>query len=130
MRKCLILFALIFAYIWGCSASEEDKYSLLTKDDRLAIKTYCDCMSPLTYYTTKMKNAKDSLTELAYLDSFQIKVIELEPCIEKAEKMEIRYGLNEKYNSQFIQYVRDKHPDCEALWLGTNVSDSVKNKHK
>lgn len=123
MRKSLLLFTIIFSYLWGCSASE-NKYELITKDDRKVIGSFCKCLEPLTYYNNKITSSNDSLTKAVYTDSFQVKVIELAPCLEEADKLELKFGESKEYNKQFIQYVKDKHPDCVSLWLGESNKDT------
>ena len=123
MRKSLILFTIVFAYIWGCSSSE-DKYDLITKDDRKVISSFCKCLEPLTYYNNKITSSNDSLTKAIYTDSFQVKVIELAPCLEEADRIELKFGKSKDYNKQFIQYVKDKHPDCVSIWLSESNKDT------
>lgn len=124
MRKSLILFISIFAYVWGCSGSE-DKYDLINNHDRKAIKSVCGCIEPLKPYLDKMLNAGDSLSREIYADSFEVKVIELAPCLEKAEQFENKFSNSEEYTRQFIEYVREKHPDCVPYFLGEKVGDST-----
>ena len=127
MRKSLILFTLIFVYIWGC-ASSNDKYDMITKDDRKAVAEICNCMEPLTIYKDKMQNATDTATRRMYKDSFEVKVVQLEPCLENLEKFEIKFGGSKEYMTQFVEYVKEKHPKCEPIFLGTSVTDTIKNK--
>ncbi len=125
MRKSLVLFALIFAYIWGCSSSE-DKYSMLSKDERKAIASICSCMEPLTKFQNKMQNATDTATRRIYKDSFEVKAAEMLPCLESLEKLELKSSDNKDYRYQFTEYVKDKHPDCVSLFLGISVTDTTK----
>ncbi|MEO8512684.1 MAG: hypothetical protein ABI543_03930 [Ignavibacteria bacterium] len=126
MHKSLILFALIFIYIWGC-AGGSDKYNLIDKDDRKAISSICKCMEPLTIYKEKMQNATDTASKRMYKDSFEVKVVELEPCLDNLDKLEIKFGDNKDYLDQFVEYVKDKHPKCVPIFLGIGNTDTVKN---
>ncbi len=123
MRKYLILFTIIFVYIWGCSSSE-DKFDLITKEDRKIIGSFCKCLEPLRYYNDKITSSNDPSTKAIYTDSFQLKVIELAPCLEDADKIELKFGESKDYNKQFIQYVKVKHPDCVSLWLGESFKET------
>lgn len=127
MRKSVILFILVLSYIWGCSGSE-DKYDLIKSDDRKAIKSICKCMEPLKPYLDKMVSSEDSLTRAIYADSFDVKIIELAPCLENAEQLENRFINSEEYTKQFIEYISEKHPNCVPYFLGEKVSDTTKNK--
>ncbi len=126
MRKSLILFGLIFAYIWGC-ASSNDKYSLITNDDRKAVADICKCMEPLTVYKEKMATETDTMKRRMYKDSFEVKAAEMLPCLEKYEKLETKFGTGKEYMDQFVEYVKEKHPKCVPLLLGTGSTDTVKN---
>ncbi|HRE12150.1 MAG TPA: hypothetical protein PK605_02345 [Ignavibacteria bacterium] len=128
MRKSVILFILILAYVWGCSGSE-DKYDLIKSDDRKAIKSICNCIEPLKPYLDKMISSKDSLTREVYADSFEVKVLELAPCLEKVDQLENKFSGSEEYTLQFIDYIKAKHPNCVPYFLGESVSDST-NKQK
>lgn len=127
MRKSLILFAIIFVYMWGCTGSN-DKYNMIDKDDRKAISSICNCMEPLTVYREKMLNAADTVTKRMYKDSFEVKVVALEPCLDNLEKLEVKFGNSKEYLDQFVEYVTDKHPKCVTIFLGRGYTDSVKNK--
>lgn len=140
MRKSIILFAVIAVYIWGsvnlwgCSGSE-DKYDLISKDDRKAVKSICKCMEPLTGMMNNMVNEKDSAKKLEYFQTLQEKAVELMPCLEKIEKMEVELEKDEKYLKQLIEYVSEKHPDCMPFFIGTRnsmdiISDSTNGQKK
>ena len=127
MRKSLVLFALILAYILGCSGSE-DKYSLISGSDRRSIAEICKCMEPITVYKEKMATETDTLKRKMYRDSFEVKAAEMLPCIENFEKLEVKFGTSEKYLNQFIGYVKEVHPNCVPLLLGVGPSDSLNIK--
>ena len=127
MRKSLILFVIVFAYIWGCSGSE-DKYSLLDNSDRSSIAKICKCIEPLEFYKQKMTEGSDTAQKRMYMDTFQLKAAELYPCIEEFEKLEVKFETGEKYREQFIAYVKDKHPYCSKFMIGLGPNDSVNNK--
>lgn len=126
MRKSLILFAIIFAYIWGCASG--DDYNMLTKSDRKAIKSICKCIEPLSGYLEKMMNTKDSLTALQYLDSIQLKGMSMENCLEQAKEFEKKDMENEKYVNQLVAYITEYHPKCLPFFLGK--SDTLKYEEK
>lgn len=127
MRKSLILFILIFAYIWGCSGSE-DEYGLVSSADRKAIAEICGCFEPIQAYKDKMTSSRDSITRIAYRDSFETKIIEMAPCLEKAEKLDEKTASSDKYMEQFMKYVKDKHPDCYPMLIGIGPNDSTNIK--
>ncbi|HMQ80037.1 MAG TPA: hypothetical protein PKE39_07425 [Ignavibacteria bacterium] len=127
MRKSVVLFILVFVYIWGCSGSD-DKYDLIKSEDRKAIKSICKCMEPLKPYLDKMVSTEDSLTKAIYADSFEVKIIELAPCLENADQLENKFSNSEEYTKQFIEYVREKHPNCMPYFLGEKVNDSTNIK--
>jgi len=127
VRKSLVLFVLILAYIWGCSGSE-DKYSLILGSDRRSIAEICKCMEPITVYKEKMATETDTLKRKMYRDSFEVKAAEMLPCIENFEKLEVKFGTSEKYLNQFISYVKEEHPNCVPLLLGVGPSDSLNIK--
>lgn len=127
MRKSLVLFILIYAYIWGCSGSE-DEYSLLDNGDRKAVAKICNCIEPLEYYKQKMTEGSDTAQKRMYMDTFKIKAAELYPCIEEFEKLEIKFGTGEKFREQFVAYVKKKHPYCSKFMLGIGPTDSVNTK--
>jgi hypothetical protein len=130
MRKSLILFALLFAYIWGCASStEEDKYPLVTKSDRKKIKTICKCIEPLSPMLIKMMEAKDSAIASMYEDSLEIKAAQMGECFEKLNSIDFKPKTdNEKYLKQFIEYVKETHPDCVPFFLGVKDSNEEKIK--
>lgn len=130
MRKSIVLFALLAVYIWGsvnlwgCSGSE-DKYDLITKEDRKAVKSICQCMEPLTEMMKNMTEEKDSTKKLAYFQTLQEKAVELMPCLEKVEKLEVDFDKDEKYTKQLIDYIKEKHPDCMPFFIGTRNSMEI-----
>ncbi|MBL8017836.1 MAG: hypothetical protein JNK43_11235 [Ignavibacteria bacterium] len=124
MRKSLILFILIFVYIWGCSGSE-DEYSLIKSPDRKAIAEICGCFEPISVYKKRMTEERDSLLRNAYRDSFELKIVEMAPCIEKEEKLDEKTASSDKYMEQFMKYVKEKHPDCYPMLIGTGRGDST-----
>jgi hypothetical protein len=127
MRKSIILFAIVFAYIIGCSSSEQDKYNLLSKQDRKKVKTLCKCIEPLTPYMKKSMSAQDSSIAMMYLDSMEIKSKEIEPCIGNARLLEDKSVKDEKYTKQLIEYIREKYPDCLPFYQGVKSdSDEIK----
>lgn len=127
MRKSIILFVIVFAYIWGCSGSE-DKYDLVPKDDRKAIAQICGCMEPVTVYKEKMSAEKDTMLRRMYRDSFELKAAELLPCLEEFEKLETKFGTSEKYLKQVSEYIKEKHPNCVPILMGNSIIDSVNYK--
>ncbi len=127
MRKSVILFVLVFAYIWGCSGSE-DKYNLIPKEDRKSLAQVCKCMEPVTVYKEKMTTETDSSLRRMYRDSFEIKAAELLPCLEEFEKLEVKFGTSEKYLNQMVEYIKEKHPNCVPLMMGIGPNDSVNTK--
>jgi hypothetical protein len=118
---------LVFVYIWGCTSSE-DKYGLISKDDRKAVAEVCKCMEPVETFKEKMANETDTLLRKMYRDSFEVKAVEMLPCLEKFEKLETKFGSSDEYMNQFVEYVRDKHPKCVPLMLGIGPTDSVNTK--
>jgi hypothetical protein len=127
VRKSLILFILVFIYIWGCSGSE-DEYNLIKPSERKAIAEICGCFEPIQSYKDKMTTERDSITRKAYRDSFETKIIEMAPCLEKADELDKKTAGNDKYMEQFIKYVRDKHPDCYPMMIGIGPNDSTNIK--
>ena len=126
MRKSLILFVIIFAYIWGCASG--DDYDMITKSDRKALKSICKCIEPLSGYMGKMMNTKDSATALQYLDSIQQKGMLMEDCLEKAKEFENKDMENKKYVNQLFAYMQEYHPKCLPFFLGK--SDTLNYKEK
>jgi hypothetical protein len=123
MRKSIILFAMLFLYIlfaniYGCASSEDEKYPLLTSKDKKLVNTLCKCVEPIQPYLEKMMNTKDSLTAIMYADSLEKKTAELEPCFEGVDELEAKERNDEKYTKQFLQYIEDKHPKCLPFFLG------------
>ena len=127
MRKSVMLFVLVFAYIWGCSGSE-DKYDLIPKEDRKSLAQVCKCMEPVTVYKEKMATETDTSLRRMYRDSFEVKAAEMLPCLEEFEKLEVKFGTSEKYLSQMVEYIKEKHPNCVPLMLGIGPTDSVNFK--
>jgi len=123
----VILFVVVFAYIWGCSGSE-DKYDLISKEDRRSLAQVCKCMEPVTIYKEKMASESDTLLKRMYRDSFEVKVGEMLPCLEEFEKLEVKFGNGEKYKNQMVEYIREKHPNCAPLMIGIGPDDSVNTK--
>ena len=127
MRKSLILFVLVFAYIWGCSGSD-DKYDQIPNSDRKSIAQVCGCMEPVTVYKEKMATETDTMIRRMYRDSFELKAAELLPCLEEFEKLEVKFGTSEKYLNQMVAYIKEKHPNCVPLMMGVGPNDSVNYK--
>lgn len=127
MRKSLILFAIIFAYVWGCASGNE--YEMISKSDRKAIKSICKCFEPIGSYLEKVMNTKDSLIAVQYLDSIQKKGTAMEDCLEKAKEFENRTNTDEKYINQLVAYIKEYHPKCMPFLAG-DKPDSVKIKHQ
>ena len=127
MRKSLILFILVFAYIWGCSGSK-DEYNLIKPAERKAIAEICSCFEPIQVYKDKMTSERDSLLQKTYRDSFEMKIIEMAPCLEKADELDKKSAGDDKYMNQFIKYVKEKHPDCFPMMIGIGPNDSINIK--
>jgi hypothetical protein len=130
MRNSVIILLITGIYIYiGCGGSDTDKYTLITKNDRKAIKEICNCMEPLSEYIDKMATEKDSIKARMNLDSFNIKVIELAPCFEKAEKYEKQFSKkDDEYIMQMIEYIKEKYPKCLPAIFGNEHTDSTKSK--
>lgn len=128
MYRSLILASFLAAYLWGCGGSEEksDKYTLITKEDRKAIKSICKCMEPLSSLINRMTAETDTAKKQMYSDSLESKAMQLMPCLENIEKLEVRFDSDDKYIEQFLGYLNDKHPDCLPLFMGKKSKDTVK----
>jgi hypothetical protein len=119
MNKSIILCGILFAYIYGCASGEpDDKYNLVTKQDRKLLETVCTCVEPLYPLMDKMMNAKDSAEAEMYSDSLELISKKIEPCIGDLQTLEEKADRNEKFTKQFIEYIREKHPKCLPLFLG------------
>lgn len=130
MRNSLILFTLLSLCIWGCASGEDDKFDKITKEDKRMVKKICKCVAPLMPYVTKLMNATDSATAVMYADSLQIKSIGLDTCIGDAKILESKAFSDEKYSKLFIEYIKEKHPDCVPLFLGREGFTKEKIKDK
>lgn len=122
----LLIMAAAITYFYGCASSEEkeDKYPLVTKQDRKDIAKICGCLDPLLPYLDKVINAKDSLEAAMYSDSLEQMGEKIEPCLGNMDEFENKLNKrNEKYLNQFLEYVNEKHPMCALFFIGmkTNI---------
>lgn len=128
MYRSIILASIIAAYLWGCGGSEDnkDKFPLVNKEDRKAIKSICKCMEPLSSLINRMTVETDTAKKQMYSDSLESKAMMLMPCLENIEKLEVKFDRDEKYVEQFLGYLDEKHPDCLPLFMGKKTKDTLR----
>jgi len=142
MRKNIIqsiLFAPIVIYLISCASSDDDKYNLITKEDKKTIDEFCKCTEPVQPFMERfvnlMKdtaNAKKFILDSAYmkpmLDSMDILLREAGPCAEKAKNLFERHDMSKEKEEQLLSYFKKYYPKCLLLVLDEVGTDSVKIK--
>ena len=112
-------------YLSGCASSNDDKYDLITKEDRKLIKDICQCVEPLSPYMEKIMNAKDSLEGAMYMDSLIIKSKDMTPCSGDSDALEMKAEKDEKYTKQMIAYIEHYYPKCLPFFLGVRSKNEI-----
>ncbi len=71
-------------------------------------------------------NTKDSAEAVVYLDSIEIISKGLDSCLSQFNYFETKSFSDEKYTKQFVDYMKEKHPDCLPLFVGTKGEGDIK----
>jgi len=134
-----LLFSSIVIYFISCASSDDDKYSLITKEERKSIGDFCKCTEPiqplierlLNYLqdTTKLKNIiNDSSFVKSMYDSLDIMIKEITPCAEKVKNIFDSKKMEKEKEEQLISYLRKYYPKCAPLMLASRIKNKVKFK--
>jgi hypothetical protein len=124
----IVLFTAIVFYITSCSSSENDKYSLITKEDRKSIEEFCKCTEPFQEMkerfrkylkdTTKLNNIdKDSAFIRSMPDSIELKLKEITPCLDIVRNVFDSEKMEKEKEGQLKSYLKKFYPKCSNLIL-------------
>ena len=142
MRKNIIrfiLFSSIAVYFISCASGNDDKYSLITKEEKKTIEEFCKCTEPvqpiMERFVNIMKDTnylKNFLIDSNYmkpmLDSMDMLIKEAEPCAEKAKDLFESADRSKEKENQLLSYFKKYYPKCLPLVLGEERTDTVKVK--
>lgn len=122
----LLLFLIGLWALVSCSSSQNNKYSLLDENDKVEIKQLCECFSPLHDLVKKWNSATDSVELEMIMDTLDVKMKNLKPCLDKAKNLKTKSENDTEFEKQVTAYIREKYADCYELITGKRKTNKLK----